>query len=197
MSGGKSIGRGRHWVRELVIFAVAIAGAVWMVYAGMQVYYKKAYPMKYESLIADACERRGLDLSLVYAVVHTESSFRPDAVSHVGARGLMQLMPDAFDWVQMRRGLPAVAEKEILFDPEVNIETGTALLRLLLDEFHATENALCAYHAGRSRVKSWLQNPEYAPDGKQVTYIPFADTRAYVERVCRTQEIYKKLYDIQ
>lgn len=178
------------------MLAAAVAGAIWMVYTGFIAYYQSAYPLKYSALIDDACERRGLDRALVYAVVHTESGFRPGVTSSVGARGLMQLMPDAFDWVQMRRGLPPVDDKDILYNPETNIETGTSMLRLLLDEFSSPENALCAYHAGRGSVNSWLKNPAYAPDGKQVTNIPFPDTREYVSRVCRTREIYEKLYHL-
>lgn len=181
---------------ELLVLAVAVAAAAGMLYFGMQRYYHAAYPMKYVSLIEAASEERGLDPALVFAVVRTESNFRPDVTSNKGARGLMQLMPDAYDWIQMRRGLTVVEDKEILFDPQVNVETGTTMLRLLLDEFQSDVNALCAYHAGRGRVQEWLKNPNYSSDGKQVTHIPFDDTRAYVERVLKTREIYRTLYEI-
>ena len=58
--------------------------------------------MKYEAQIGRACAEKGLDPAFVYAVVRTESGFDPRAKSNVGAQGLMQLMPDAFDWIQMR-----------------------------------------------------------------------------------------------
>lgn len=180
---------------ELLLLVLAAAVAVALVRFGLDRYYRQAYPMKYETLIDAACAEKKLDRALVYAVVRTESGFNPQAVSPVGARGLMQLMPDAFDWVRMRQGRPP-DDQTLLFDPATNIDCGTDMLRMFLDEFDSPENALCAYHAGRGSVMKWLSNPDYAPDGATVTNIPFADTSAYVNKVLKTVEIYRKLYEI-
>ena len=107
---------------------------------------------------------------------------------------MMQLMPDTYDWVRMRYGEPPTSDYEALYEVQTSITYGTRLLRLLLDEFDTVENSLCAYHGGWGSVKEWLATPEYAPDGKNVTNIPFADTRAYVKKVGETMEIYRKLY---
>lgn len=94
------------------------------------------------------------------AVVRTESGFDPWARSNVGAQGLMQLMPDAFDWVQMRKGGGEAPKGEDCFDPATNIEYGTSMLRILLDEFGTVENVLCAYHAGWAAPSSgWRPRP--------------------------------------
>lgn len=178
----------------MLLLLAALAAAL-LARAGLGYYYRQAYPMKYEALIDAACAEKGLDRALVYAVVRTESGFDPEAVSPVGARGLMQLMPDAFDWVRMRQGRQP-EEQARLFDPAVNIDCGTEMLRMFLDEFDSVENALCAYHAGRGSVLKWLADPAYAPDGKTVTNIPFADTAAYVKKVRRTIELYQKLYEL-
>lgn len=180
---------------ELVLLAAAVAAAAVFVRVGLDHYYRRAYPLKYETLIDGACGQKGLDRALVYAVVRTESGFNPEAVSPVGARGLMQLMPDAFDWVRMRQGKKPESQ-EMLFDPATNVDCGTEMLRMFLDEFGSPENALCAYHAGRGRVLEWLENPEYAPDGKNVVNIPYRDTSAYVAKVLKTMETYRKLYDL-
>lgn len=182
-------------VVELLVLAVAIAAAVVLARVGLDYYYERAYPLRYTDLIDSACEAKDLDRALVYAVVRTESHFNPQAVSGVGAKGLMQIMPDAFDWVRMRQGKKGEPEKD-LFDPETNIDCGTEMLRMFLDEFDSVENALCAYHAGRGSLMQWLADPEYAPDGKTVTTIPFADTRAYVAKVLETIETYRKIYDM-
>lgn len=187
--------RGGRLFLELLLLMMAVAAAAVFVRVGLDHYYRRAYPLKYETLIEDACRQKGLDRALVYAVVRTESGFNPEAVSQVGARGLMQLMPDAFDWVRMRQGRKP-DEQELLFDPAVNIDCGTEMLRMFLDEFDSVQNALCAYHAGRGRVMEWLENPEYAPDGKTVTNIPYQDTSAYVAKVLKTMETYRKLYDL-
>lgn len=179
---------------ELLLLGLAAVCAAVLVRAGLGRYYKDAYPVKYESLIEAACAEKSLDRALVYAVVRTESSFKPDAVSNVGARGLMQMMPDTFDWIRMRQGRTLIEDKDILFDPETNIDCGTSMLRILLDEFGTIDNALCAYHAGWGNVKKWLANPDYAPDGANITNIPFADTAAYVAKVKKTMEIYETIY---
>lgn len=188
-------GKGRRLLAELLLLAMAAIAAVFLVRTGLERYYRQAYPMKYEALINAACAEKGLDRALVYAVVRTESGFNPEAVSPVGARGLMQLMPDAFDWVRMRQGRQP-EDQTRLFDPETNIDCGTEMLRLFLEEFDSEENALCAYHAGRGSVLKWLANPDYAPDGKTVTNIPFTDTSAYVAKVLKTMEMYRKIYEI-
>lgn len=138
-------------------------GAAGLAKYGFDRYYHGAYPMKYTELIDAACEEKGLDRALVYAVVRTESGFDPRARSNVGAQGLMQLMPDAFDWVQMRKGGGEAPKGEDCFDPATNIEYGTSMLRILLDEFGTVENVLCAYHAGWGSAKQWLATPPTRP----------------------------------
>ena len=108
----------------------------------------------------------------------------------------MQLMPDAFDWVQMRKGGGEAPKGEDCFDPATNIEYGTSMLRILLDEFGTVENVLCAYHSGWGSAKQWLGDPAHAPDGEHITDIPFDDTRAYVAKVKKTMEVYRRLYDL-
>lgn len=188
--------RSQKIVWELLLLAIAAVGALLVVKGALSWYYRDAYPMKYQSLIDTVCEEKGLDPALVYAVVRTESSFNPRAQSNVGAKGLMQLMPDAFDWVRMRQGRSLIEDKDALYDPELNVDCGTEMLRMFLDEFGTVENALCAYHAGRGSLKSWLADPEYSPDGIHVETIPFADTRAYVKKVCKSMEIYRRLYQL-
>ncbi len=175
---------------------LVVFGAILAARFGFHQYYQSAYPMKYSQLIDEACAEKGLDRALVYAVVRTESGFNPDAVSPVGARGLMQLMPDAFDWVQMRRGVTTALDHDLLFDPAVNIDYGTDMLKLLENEFSSQDNILCAYHAGWGSVKKWLADDEYSPDGENVSTIPFADTAAYVKKVNKTIEIYRRLYNL-
>jgi len=186
----------RKTIFELFLLLLAVFGGIFASRYGFEQYYRSAYPMKYSDLIDQACAEKGLDRALVYAVVRTESGFDPKAVSGVGARGLMQLMPDAFDWVQMRRGEASGLDHDLLFDPAVNIDYGTTMLKLLQDEFSKPENVLCAYHAGWGSVKKWLASSDYAPDGKTVTNIPYQDTAAYVAKVTKTMGIYRKLYDL-
>lgn len=177
----------------VILFLLAI-GAFFCIGPIRDCVYRSLYPCKFSQLVEEACEKQGLSPSLVYAVIKNESSFRPEAVSSVGARGLMQLTEETFEWVRGRMGTEETFED--MFDPEVNIRYGTYLLSVLLSEFGSQQNALCAYHAGWGSVKKWLADPDYSPDGQQVETIPFADTDYYVDKVQKTAAIYQELYSI-
>jgi len=149
------------------------------------------YPWDYDELIRDTAQAQGVSNALLRGLVLTESSFDPHAVSPVGARGLTQIMPETFEWLQSKTGedLPLDA----LFEPEVSMRYGALLLRTLLDEFGETETALAAYHAGRGRVNQWLRDPEISPDGRTLAHIPSNDTRYYVNKVMKAYGKYEIL----
>ncbi|MCL2057340.1 MAG: lytic transglycosylase domain-containing protein [Oscillospiraceae bacterium] len=184
-----------YLLRRLLVIGLAAAACAVLYSRAERFYMLYAYPIRYEETVTREAARNNLPVSLVYAVIRTESGFRPDARSRVGARGLMQIMEETYEWVAFR-----LREKggdfSSMYDIEENIRYGTALLRLLLDEFGTDENALCAYHAGWGSVKSWLANTALSPDGENVQNIPFGDTARYVKKVLDTQEIYQRLYQI-
>ena len=153
------------------------------------------FPRKYENWIRKYSAENDLPLELVFAIVYCESGFDPDAVSSVGARGLMQLMEPTFEWVRDRLEGEENAKYDDMFDPETNLKYGCRLFGLLLQEYETVPNALCAYHAGWGTARKWLDDPQYAPDGKNIENIPYQDTAAYVERVLKTAERYRTLYD--
>jgi soluble lytic murein transglycosylase len=90
--------------------------------------------------------RNGLDPVLLAAVIRVETHFDPYAMSSVGARGLMQLMPATAIDMAHRRGFRVSAKQ--LFNPVVNIELGSAYLKELIDRFGDVRSALIAYNAG-------------------------------------------------
>ncbi len=161
-----------------------------------KVIYQKLYPLQYTEYVEKYAAEYGVDPDFIYAVIHSESRFDPQAVSAVGASGLMQLMPDAFDWIKFRLGDEReLTYEEDVFDPEINIQYGTYMLSLLLEEFADRDVAVMAYHAGRGNVNKWLQNPAYSDDGKTIRQIPYADTEAYVNHVNQAYQIYARLYN--
>lgn len=101
----------------------------------------------------------GIDPLLVVAVIRTESSFNNYAVSHVGAMGLMQVMPDTGTWLAERRGFN-LGRTSNLFDSELNVELGTAYLAELIERFGAVDKALVAYNAGPGNARKILKKPE-------------------------------------
>lgn len=123
----------------------------------------------YNAIISTASQRHGVSPSLIKAVITAESCFQEKAVSHKGAAGLMQLMPDT----AKRFG---VYDR---FDPNENIDGGTRYLRFLLDRYNGSvAHAVAAYNAGEGRVDSYGVN------------VPFRETQTYTQRVINT---YNKL----
>ena len=120
-----------------------------------------------------------------------ESSFDPEAVSPVGAQGLMQLMPATAAAVAHSLGdntFPAP-----LTDVKLNIQLGTAYLARLLGEFQgALPVALAAYNAGPTRAQAWLagRNPATLDIVDWIEMIPFDETRNYVQRCIEGIMIY-------
>lgn len=98
--------------------------------------------------IYDIAEEEGIDTEVAYGLVRTESTFRPRAVSSVGARGLTQVLPSTARWM-----MPEIRQASQLFQPETNLRVGFRYLRYLLDKYEGdTELALLAYNRGPGTV---------------------------------------------
>lgn len=156
--------------------------------------YSLLYPQEYEQQVRHASIEFGVEEPLIYAVIRTESGFRPEVESSVGASGLMQLMPSTFDWLQENLNGAVTYSADSLADPDINIRYGTYLLSILLKKYEVRDTAIAAYNAGTSTVDGWLQDKSLSPDGKTLTTIPYEETSAYVRKVSEAYEMYKKLY---
>ena len=182
--------------RLFFVLAMVILLCVLLFRFGFGSVSQVAFPRKYEAWVEQYAGENGLPDELVYSIIYCESGFDPDAVSSVGARGLMQLMEPTFDCVKERLDGEEKAEYGDMFDPETNIKYGCRLFGLLLEEYETVPNALCAYHAGWGTARKWLEDKEISPDGENIENIPYKDTAHYVDKVMRTAEIYRKLYDL-
>lgn len=135
-----------------------------------------------------------LDPAFVTAVIRNESSFRTEAVSSVGARGLMQMMPDTTEWIAGKLGDRYDFDR--LFDAETAIRYGCWYLGYLADLFGGDTVLVCAaYHAGQGEVLGWLGDPDISPDGVSIpiSNIPISNTRTYTERVTKAYGVYDAL----
>jgi soluble lytic murein transglycosylase len=177
-----------------IVFTIVLIGSCFLLKASYEKFYKASYPMKYQEYVEKYSKKYKVDKYLVYSVIKCESSFRPNAVSKVGARGLMQIMEETFLWAKQKKGDTSKTSFDDLYDVETNIDYGVFILSEFSKEFKTNENALCAYHAGWGNAKKWLVSEKNSPDGVNVTNIPFNDTKAYVARVSVTLKIYKELY---
>ena len=152
-----------------------------------------AYPTDYSELAEQKSEEYGVPLSVIYAVIKTESGFDPNAESWVGARGLMQITKDAFEWIDYYRGETG-ASWDDMYVPEVNIDYGVWLLSYHYDLFGEWETVYAAYNAGPNAVKKWLSDLEYSLDGKTLEKIPYEETLNYREKVSKYREDYQRIY---
>ena len=187
-------------VKVVIISIVAIALAVTAVLAATHFYKstennleKSAYPLEYTDLVNKAAKDYNLQPALIYGVIHTESRFNPDAGSSVGALGLMQIMPETFDWLQEKRGEAGKYTTEDLYTPSVNIDYGSYLLRYFLDYYGNEKCAVAAYNAG-FEVSNWLEDPNCSPDGMTLDVIPYPETSEYVVKVENAKQKYIELY---
>ncbi|MBR6562366.1 MAG: lytic transglycosylase domain-containing protein [Clostridia bacterium] len=152
---------------------------------------KLFYPREYTEYVTAYAAEYGVPEPLVYAVIRAESGFDERAESRVGAKGLMQMMPDTLDWLSRLIGEETPTD---IFDPETNVKYGTYYLRHLYDRFGSWETALAAYNAGHGRVAEWLNDSRYSDDGQMLTEIPISETRNYVNKVMGNFDTYNKLY---
>lgn len=153
---------------------------------------RRAREKTHDRAITQAAQEFELSKALVLAVIRAESDFQQDALSPVGAVGLMQLMPETFIFLTEEK-LCENLDPDSIWDPEINIRYGTYYLSYLLSRFSHLSTALAAYNAGEGNVERWLQ--EQRATDQLLTEIPFAQTKQYVARVLKFYEHYQKMLD--
>ncbi|MGQ3353791.1 MAG: lytic transglycosylase domain-containing protein, partial [Phreatobacter sp.] len=137
-----------------------------------------------------------VDRAVVYAIARQESTFDHRAVSHAGARGLLQLMPATARATARTHGLP-FDQGRLTSDPAYNARLGAAHLGELVAEFNGSYIlTFVAYNAGRSRAREWIEKYGDPRDPRVdpvdwVERIPFTETRNYVQRVMENVQVYR------
>ena len=154
------------------------------------------YPLEYREEIRRISREYNLSPALIASVIRNESSFRPRVESSVGARGLMQIMPETAEWIAHKLKTDNYSF-EMLYDPETNIRFGCWYLNYLSTLFHGDPLCVvCAYHAGQGEISTWLSNPSISSDGltMSVDRLPEGPTKTYAGRVTRDYGIYQTKY---
>ncbi len=180
-----------------VVTLILIVCAAVFVYSGMFSKIRlsiehRMYPLKYEQEIIKAGEKYDLEPELIAAVIYSESRFEEDATSNVGARGLMQIMPETYQWLCDKRD--AEYNPDDLYDPFINIDYGAYYLGWLYEHFGDIYTACAAYNAGIGAVEGWLESDVYSSDGATLSYIPYGETSNYVAKIQGAVEKYNQLY---
>ncbi|MCQ2559091.1 MAG: lytic transglycosylase domain-containing protein [Clostridia bacterium] len=145
----------------------------------------------YQEIIEQQAELYNLPPDLLAALIKTESNFYPEALSSPGARGLMQIMPETGAWIANKSGLGGFTA-ERLYEPEYNIQLGSWYLGYLQDEFdHNLNLALAAYNGGKANVEQWLEHGIWDGSRENLEYIPYQETRRFVEKIYLYQSLYR------
>jgi soluble lytic murein transglycosylase len=149
-------------------------------------------PLRHDDIIRQQASDKGLDPSLIAAVIYAESHFR-DATSHAGARGLMQITPETAREIASKSGGTAFTQADLAV-PQVNISYGSWYLRWLLQHYGNNETlAVAAYNAGTGNVDKWIARDP----GLTQAEIPFPETKHYVAKVLGAREDYKREYSAE
>ena len=150
---------------------------------------EQRFPTPFRESVVRRSREINLDPAYVYGLIRQESRFIMDARSHVGASGLMQVMPATARWTARKIGL-ANFRAEQLQDRETNIAIGTGYLKLVLDDFDGSlPLAAAAYNAGPGRPRSWRNGPALEA-AAWAENVPFGETRDYVKKVLANTTVY-------
>ncbi len=152
------------------------------------------HPIKYSEQIECYSNEFSLEPKIVASLINTESSYRENAVSSKNALGLMQIKLSTAEYLIDYYDLDVTIDEDDLLDANKNLYFGCMYLRYLINKFENTYTALASYNAGETRVRVWLEDKQYSLDGKTLNYIPYKETREYVEKIKNNLSFYQKIY---
>jgi soluble lytic murein transglycosylase len=180
-------GRRRRFLLAAVAVGVVTVAAFALAGKFGNVIRELTLPLRHEDIIRQQAHDKGVDASLIAAVIYAESRFR-DQTSHAGARGLMQITPATAHEIEKQSGGTTFRLVD-LSNPDINIRYGTFYLGALLDRYDGNEvAALAAYNAGPTQVDRW--------GGPTLTLsdISLDETRSYVVEVLDRRHAYRNEY---
>ncbi|MFG6432828.1 lytic transglycosylase domain-containing protein [Roseateles sp. LYH14W] len=149
------------------------------------------FPTPHRAELMRESRAAGLDPAYVFGLIRQESRFVMDARSHVGASGLMQVMPATAKWTAKKAGL--AYSPALLNDRDFNLRIGTHYLKLVLDRFDGAQAlAAAAYNAGPGRPARWRDGP-VIDAAIWAENIPFNETRDYVRKVLLGGALYAQV----
>ena len=128
---------------------------------------------------------------MIASIINAESGFDTNAISNVGAVGLMQLMPSTAEYIALKSGIKYDSAR--LTEPRYNIILGTAYFAYLLEIFGDTDTTICAYNAGPNKVQEWLSNSKYSKNGVLLS-TPYPATNYYLAKIRQNVQIYTKFF---
>jgi soluble lytic murein transglycosylase len=154
--------------------------------------WKALYPLPYESALRREAAKQDFDPMFAAGLIRQESTFQADVVSYANAIGLMQLLPKTGKI--LAKQLKVRYKKNMLFQPDYNLQLGMFYIANLVRLMGAPEYAAAAYNAGEERIAAWKAERNYEEVPELVESIPFTQTREYVQIVLRNAAVYRMIY---
>jgi soluble lytic murein transglycosylase len=157
----------------------------------------KEHPLGYLEEIQQAAQENNIKPAFLAAIILCESSYRRDAESSVGARGLMQVMPDTASWIAGKLNEEGSYSFDQMYDAATNIRYGSWYISYLSQRFGGDPILVAsAYHAGQNEVAGWLNDPQFSSDGQTLHINDMVDgpTKQYAQKVVSAYAIYQRLY---
>lgn len=189
----KTHGRLYSWLLLLGVLLVIGFGG-WKIWSSDTVQMRFVYMWDYQQDIVTYSKKNNVDPFLVAAIIKNESNFKHDAVSKVGAVGLMQIMPETGRWIAEQMGLENYQDSD-LYQTRKNIRMGCWYVGELEHEFqHNLVLLMVAYNAGRGQTHEWMQENGWDYNFNDIKSIPYSDTREYVAKVMQDRDKYYLLY---
>ena len=175
--------------------------------------HRMLYPLAFMDIVYSNSKKNSVDPLLVMSIMKEESHYDPDAVSWVGALGLIQIMPATGREIAQNLKLKPY-KTEMLLQPEINVRMGTWYFAGLADRlgkhveaaltkenipesersYIVTMLAAGAYNGGESRVRRWVKEYGLKDIDEFVESIPIQQTRQYIKKVFNSYEVYKALH---
>ena len=148
------------------------------------------YPLAYKEIVYKNSQQYNVDKNLIFALMREESLFDSNAVSWVGAKGLMQLMDKTKKSLEKDMG----TKSGNVYKPNINIKLGTFYLSKLMKDFdNDLIRVIASYNAGPHNIKKWNKRFDGYDNDEFVESIPFKETHGYVKRVLRSYFKYNEL----
>ncbi len=167
----------KQMVILITVGILAIVG--FAIYAALpQIFGSVVVPLHFPELVTEKAKKYGVDSCLIEAFMQGESRGNPNAKSRVGASGLMQLMPGTAAAMAARTGQSYSASK--IFDPDLNVDLGTALIAYNIKNYGSLRNISVAYNAGGGRV------------GRADSQLP-RETQGYIRKM---EQLYSLYYSV-
>jgi soluble lytic murein transglycosylase len=158
--------------------------------------FTQRFPAPHLDQMTQKTRALGMDMAWVYGLIRQESRFIKNARSHVGASGLMQIMPATAKWVARKIGLSGFSADQVN-DVETNLMLGTNYLNMVLGDLDGSQAmASAAYNAGPGRPRAWRATLAQPVEGAIFAEsIPFNETRNYVKNVLSNATYYAALFE--